>query len=115
MFKYLIVLFTLILISLNLQSQPTIKLKLNICEWRFKDCGRVMIDGCDYDIRAMNTIEYESLYEVTLYTNEKHIVTIQRAPTTYYFNVLYPNGDVTCDEYERNLLIDWIFKIFILP
>jgi hypothetical protein len=115
MFKYLIVLFTLISISLNLQSQPTIKLKLNICEWRFKDCGKITIDGDDYKIRAMNTIDYESLHEMTLYTDHKHVVTIQRTPYFYYFTVLYPNGKVECKEYRRDFWGDWYFKLFILP
>lgn len=115
MFKYLIVLFTLISISLNLQSQPTIKLKLNICEWRFKNCGRVMIDGTSYNVRAMNTIDFESQHEMTLYTDSNHVVTIQRTPQRYYFTVLYPDGKLTCEEFIRDMLIDWIFKIFILP
>lgn len=115
MLKYTIVFLFSILLFKQTTPQPTVKLKLNICEWRFKDCGNIIIDGDIHPIRGMNTIEYESLDEVTLYTKSKHIVTIQKSPKYYYFTVLYPNGKVECDEYERDLLVDWFFKVFILP
>jgi heme/copper-type cytochrome/quinol oxidase subunit 2 len=116
MFKYYVIFFLLFFISpLYSQRVGKIKIKTNQCEWRFKNCGRVMIDGTSYNVRAMNTIDFESQHEMTLYTDSNHVVTIQRTSQQYYFTVLYPDGKLTCKEFTRDTLIDWIFKIFILP
>lgn len=115
MFKYTIIFFLSFFMFKQTNSQPKVKLKLNICEWKFKNCGKITIDGNDYKIWAMNTIDYESLHEMTLYTDHKHVVTIQRTHYFYYFTVLYPNGKVECKEYRRDFLGEWFFKLFILP
>jgi hypothetical protein len=74
-----------------------------------------MIDGEGHKVRGMNYMEYDSIYEMTMYTYDKHVVTVQRTRTTYYFSVLYPNGKVTCEEFTRDILVDWVLKVFVLP
>jgi hypothetical protein len=50
-----------------------------------------------------------------MYTDSNHVVTVQRTRTAYYFSVLYPNGKVTCEEFTRDILVDWFLKVFVLP
>jgi hypothetical protein len=96
-------------------SQHVGKLKLNICVWKFKDCGQVVINGEIHKVMGMNYMDYDSMYEITMYTYSKHIVTVQKTTQTYYFNVLYPDGRITCDEYPRGLLTNWVFNTFVSP
>lgn len=105
----------MLLITSSMYSQHRRELKVNHCQWKFKDCGRIVIDGTSYGVRAMNTINFESQHETTIYTDSNHVVTIQRTATTYYFNVLYPNGRITCEEFVRDRLVDWFLKVFVLP
>ena len=105
----------MLFITSSVYSQHVGKLKLKHCIWKFKDCGQVMIDGEGHKVRGMNYMEYDSIYEMTMYTYDKHVVTVQRTRTTYYFSVLYPNGKVTCEEFTRDILVDWVLKVFVLP
>jgi hypothetical protein len=115
MLKKILVILTLLVISDSLYSQKIKIPELKLSIWKFKDCGQVMIDGEIHTIRGTNYMEYESMYEITMYTHSKHVVTVQRTPSVYYFSVLHPNGEVTCDEYVRGTLTDWVFKVFVLP
>lgn len=110
-----LMILVMMIFSSSMYSQHRRELKLNHCQWKFKDCGQVMIEGTNYRIRAMNTIEFESQHETTMYTDSNHVVTVQRTPTRYYFSVLYPNGRVTCEEIVRDGLVDWFLKVFVLP
>jgi hypothetical protein len=113
--KKLLIIITLFFTFNSGFSQYVGKLKVNHCVWKFKDCGQVMIDGKSYRVRGMNTIDFENQHETTIYTDSNHVVTVQRTRTTYYFNVLYPNGKVTCEEFTRDILVDWFLKVFVLP
>lgn len=115
MSKILIIIISVFLISNIGISQHKKELKLNHCLWKFKDCGQVMIEGTNYRIKAMNTIEFESQHETTMYTDSNHVVTVQKTPTMYYFSVLYPDGRLTCEEIVRDRIVDWFLKVFILP
>jgi hypothetical protein len=113
--KFKIIILMMLFITSSVYSQHVGKLKVNHCVWKFKDCGQVMIDGKSYRVRGMNTIDFENQHETTIYTDSNHVVTVQRTRTTYYFNVLYPNGKVTCEEFTRDILVDWFLKVFVLP
>jgi len=113
--KFKIIILMMLFITSSVYSQHVGKLKLKHCIWKFKDCGQVMIDGEGHKVRGMNYMEYDSIYEMTMYTYDKHVVTVQRTRTTYYFSVLYPNGKVTCEEFTRDILVDWFLKVFVLP
>jgi hypothetical protein len=113
--KKLLIIITLFFTFNSGFSQHVGKLKVNHCVWKFKDCGQVMIDGKSYRVRGMNTIDFENQHETTIYTDSNHVVTVQRTRTTYYFSVLYPNGKVTCEEFTRDILVDWVLKVFVLP
>lgn len=113
--KKILILLSLFCVFNLSYSQHVRKLKLNHCIWKFKDCGQIMIDGEIHKVRGMNYIEYESMYEMTMYTYSKHVVTVQRTPLVYYYNILYPDGTTGCNEYSRDILTDWVFRVFVLP
>jgi hypothetical protein len=113
--KFKIIILMMLFITSSVYSQHVGKLKLKHCIWKFKDCGQVMIDGEGHKVRGMNYMEYDSIYEMTMYTYDKHVVTVQRTPQIYYYNVLYPDGTTDCYEYSRGVLTDWVFKVFVLP
>ena len=53
------------------------KLKLNICVWKFKDCGQVVINGEIHKVMGMNYMDYESMYEITMYTYKTDTMTFR--------------------------------------
>ena len=110
-----IMVLMMMFITSSVYSQNVGKIKVYQYQWKFDNCGQVMIDMKSYKVRAIKTIEYESEHEMIMYTDSHHVVTVQRTQTTYYFNVLYPNGKVTCEEFNRDILTDWFFKVFVLP
>ena len=109
------ILFTLSLlcsISLFAQKHPLI---INEQLWRFDNLGKVIIDGSEYKVMAMATIQYPSIHETSLYTTARHEILIQKLPFVYYYTIVYPNKRWECIEIPRNTFYDWIMNTFILP
>jgi hypothetical protein len=111
--KKILLAFTL-LYSISLFSQRH-QLIVNEQLWRFDNLGKVTVDGEEYKVRAMATIQYPSVHETSLYTNANHEILIQKMPFVYYYTIVHPNKKWECIEIPRNTFYDWIVNTFILP
>jgi len=104
----------ILLCSISLFSQkykPTVNQQL----WRFDNLGKVVVEGEEYEVKAMATIQYPSLHETSLYTTSNHEVIIQKMTYVYYYTILFPDGRWECTEIPRNILYDWVMDTFIIP